>query len=202
MFLKLRKNISNTNPATEIPDELLVSQYIESGDKELVAELFERYTHLVFGICLNYLHDPDQSKDAVMEIFESLFQKLTTHKIIHFRNWLYTVARNYCLMQFRKSGVLNRLKDNIRSETSDAESPEYLLDDELFNVNKNIVISAVQQLNPEQETCIKLMYLDEKSYKDISTITGLSLNEVKSHIQNGKRNLRNILINLKDDPEK
>jgi RNA polymerase sigma-70 factor (ECF subfamily) len=180
-----------------MPDETLVSRYCETGDKAFVAELFERYTHLVYGICLNYLQEPEQSKDAVMDIFESLFLKLAQHHISNFRNWLYSVTRNQCLMIIRKSGTVNRLKDKLKLKTAGNDADSLDEDDNLF-IHQGTIESAVEKLNTEQGTCIRLMYLEDKSYRDISAITGYSLGEVKSYIQNGKRNLRIYLRNNHD----
>jgi RNA polymerase sigma-70 factor (ECF subfamily) len=175
-------------------DEQLVSAYLDDGNKEHIAILFDRYTHLVYGICLNYLQGPDQCKDAVMEIFESLFHKLTAHRVSNFRNWLYTVARNHCLMNIRKAGSFERAKTGLHAGGDNFEFPEYGSEEDELEYSKSIILSAVDQLNQEQATCIRLMYLDDKSYRDISGITGFTMNEVKSHIQNGKRNLKNYLL--------
>lgn len=193
MFLKLKKR--SASPSWEqMTDEQLVSAYLDDGNKELIAILFDRYTHLVYGICLNYLQGSDQCKDAVMEIFESLFHKLTVHRVTNFRNWLYTVARNHCLMNIRKTGSFERAKTGLHAGGDDIEFPEYGSEEDELEYSKSIILSAVDQLNNEQATCIRLMYLDDKSYRDISGITGFTMNEVKSHIQNGKRNLKNYLL--------
>lgn len=193
MFLRLNSKKTSQQSLSDMPDEKLVSVYLENGDKELIAVLFERYTHLVYGICLNYLSDTDQCKDAVMDIFESLFHKLAEHKIQNFRNWLYSVTRNHCLMSIRKTGSLNRVKGKIMAEESESEFPVFT-DDEDLMFSKAMIQSAVNNLNQEQGTCIRLMYVEDKSYREISDITGFGLNEVKSHIQNGKRNLKNYLL--------
>ena len=192
MFLKLKRRECTAAALENLSDELLVSQYLESGNKDLIAVLFERYTHLVYGICLNYLQDPEQSKDVVMEIFESLFHKLTVHKVINFRNWLYSVTRNQCLMTIRKNGTMLRAKDKLKVEAVESEQFE---EEEDLMVSKGALVSAVEKLNHEQGTCIRLMYIDDKSYRDIAAITGYSMSEVKSYIQNGKRNLKNYLLN-------
>ena len=194
MFLKLKRKNLFSKASDEMSDEHLVEGYLKTGDKELIAVLFERYTHLVYGICLNYIHDPDHCKDAVMEIFESLFHKLAEHHVMNFRNWIYTLSRNHCLMSIRKEGTMNRAKEGFSKTEGITESPDYMSeDDEELMFSKDVISSAVKQLNPEQEKCIMLMYIDDKSYRDISNLTGFSLNEVKSHIQNGKRNLKNYL---------
>jgi RNA polymerase sigma factor (sigma-70 family) len=194
MFLHLKPKNFSQKSWSDMPDERLVDFYLSDGNKDLIAILFERYTHLVYGICLNYLQDSDQCKDAVMEIFESLFQKLADHKVNNFRNWLYSVTRNHCLMLIRKTGSLNRLKNHIKEEESGTELPidPDGEDDLLFSKAK--ILLAVDNLNHEQCTCIKLMYIEDKSYKEISEMTGFAINEVKSYIQNGKRNLKNYLL--------
>lgn len=194
MFLKLTRKGQASSLPEDSSDEQLLVLYLESGNKDLIAVLFERYMHLVYGICLNYLPDPDQCKDAVMEIFESLFQKLAIHEIHNFRNWLYSVTRNHCLMSIRKSGSFSRAKNGFQSESSQSETPDYMAEDNELLYSRSVIVSAVDQLNHEQGTCIRLMYIDDKSYRDIAAITGYSLNEVKSHIQNGKRNLKNYLL--------
>lgn len=193
MFLKLKRRTSSI-PWEEMSDEQLVSSYLQTENKELVAQLFERYTHLVYGICLNYLQDTDQCKDAVMEIFESLFHKLAAHQVQNFRNWLYTVTRNHCLMIIRKAGNFNRVKNAVAFESPETESSEFFSEDDDFRYSKKTIMTAVDRLNPDQAACIRLMYIDDKSYRDISEITGFTMNEVKSHIQNGKRNLKNYLL--------
>lgn len=194
MFLQIKRK-KHLNPfRDDLADECLVTSYLENGNKEFIALLFERYTHLVYGICLNYFQDTDQCKDAVMEIFESLFQKLTEHKVSNFRNWLYTVTRNHCLMTIRKTGTINRMKDQLKAEGEASLLPEGLAEDEELLFSRTLIQSAVDNLNQEQGTCIRLMYVEDKSYKEISEITGYAMNEVKSHIQNGKRNLKNYLL--------
>jgi len=201
MFIQLKRGKNTINYPDDLSDEILVKQYLDTGNKELIAILFERYTHLVFGICLNYLQDSDHCKDAVMEIFESLFHKLANHQVENFRNWLYSVTRNHCLMAIRKSDTIKRARNRLMEEPYETESDLADREEELL-LNKAIVISAVDKLNHEQGTCIRLLYIDDKSYSDISAITGYSLNEVKSHIQNGKRNLKNLLSNYNHDKHK
>ncbi len=194
MFLRLSRKRMPHHSWRELQDEELVAGYLNNGDKEMIALLFERYTHLVYGICLNYLPDSDQCKDAVMEIFESLFHKLTEHRIQNFRNWLYTVTKNHCLMHLRKTGTMNRMKNHISEQKPDQDhDPDSDPEDDLI-YSKTQIQTAVESLNPEQSACIRLMYLEDKSYREISDLTGYSFNEVKSHIQNGKRNLKNYLL--------
>jgi RNA polymerase sigma-70 factor (ECF subfamily) len=49
---------------------------------------------------------------------------------------------------------------------------------------------CIETLGDEQKQCVKLFYLQEKCYKEITESTGFDMNKVKSYIQNGKRNLK------------
>jgi len=201
MFLKLERNKWSGSITTDQADEAMIAYYLQSGNKEIIGELFERYTHLVYGICLKYLGDHELSRDAVMEIFENLFDKLTMHKVMNFKNWLYSVSRNHCLMILRKNATYKRVVENI--------SPDPVWDPEAENAPvftsagyPAFVGAAVDFLNNDQALCLRMMYYEERSYKDISALTGYSLNQVKSHIQNGKRNLKNYLLSRYGYPSK
>jgi len=198
MFLQLKRQSKKGSQENDIPDEVLVKQFLESGNKELIAILFERYTHLVYGICLGYLQDKEQVKDAVMEIFESLFEKLSVHHVSVFKNWLYTVSRNHCLMILRKAATRSRSYEKSLSGSVFAIEPDEAITEISNDTKEGIIGTAVENLNPDQRICVSMMYLEDKSYKDIADKTGYSLNEVKSHIQNGKRNLKNYLLSRYD----
>jgi RNA polymerase sigma factor (sigma-70 family) len=198
MFLQLNGKSKSGSQSNE-PDEILVTQYLQTGNKEIIAILFSRYTHLVYGVCLQYFKDKDQCKDTVMEIFESLFEKLTNHEVYSFKNWLYSVSRNQCLMTLRKQASYNHSKEKStpKAEEDQVESFERTGEEEDAR-NERVVHSAVETLNTEQRLCVSMMYLEDKSYKDITALTGYTLNQVKSHIQNGKRNLKNYLLSRYD----
>jgi len=183
-----------------VTDEKLIAEYFSCHDVRIIGELFKRYTHLVFGICLKYLKDEDKSKDAVMEIFESLIDKLKTHEVLNFKSWLFSVSKNHCLMSLRAETVNIRMKERIYQSFME-ESVE--IQDEMHQVFKDEQVpitdkleKAFKKLKKEQANCIKLMYMENKSYKEITEITGYSIKQVKSHIQNGKKNLKNYLIEL------
>ncbi|HCA83780.1 MAG TPA: RNA polymerase subunit sigma-70 [Flavobacteriales bacterium] len=184
-----RKKHTNTQS-----DEELVRKYASSADVQIVGLLYERYSHLVFGVCLKYLRNRDDSKDAVINIFEKLLSDLKNHQVDNFKSWLHSVARNHCLMILRKS---NRPGTEKEIETLEHILAEDQNDTDVFAKESSLqeLESAICKLNKEQQTCIELFYLKEKSYQEITTQTGYSLNAVKSHIQNGKRNLKNMLSN-------
>jgi RNA polymerase sigma factor (sigma-70 family) len=171
-----------------LPDQELITRFRSTDDLSLVSDLFGRYTTMIYAVCLKYLRDRDEAKDAVMQLFEKLPHALKTHEIANFKSWLYVTARNHCLMQIRaKRG---KKTEEIGDQVVENDFLVHLEgESELENDLKKLE-KCIQLLAGEQQTCVRMFFLEEKCYKDIAAITGFDLNKVKSHIQNGKRNLK------------
>lgn len=165
-----------------------LSLYRRTGDIQLLGALYQPYMEMVFAVCYKFLREEDESKDAVMQIFEKIITDLKTHEVGHFKSWLHTVARNYCLMQIRAKRVF------VTTEELDENQAEIIADEydahwkaEAKFTELDICMKA---LAIEQRAAIELFYMQEKCYREISAETGFDLNKVKSCIQNGKRNLK------------
>jgi RNA polymerase sigma-70 factor (ECF subfamily) len=175
-------------------DKDLVSAYRATGDQQLLAVVFGRYSHLLFGTCMKYLKDEDAAADAVSEIYILLVQKLLEHEVTHFKSWIYTTTTNHCLMLLRKAKKNPEVELEERKYYAEVmEKPGFgHLNDEL-EVTEDELHKAVASLSEGQQLCVQLFFLDGKSYREISAQTGFDEKQVKSHIQNGKRNLRLVL---------
>ncbi|MHA4810703.1 RNA polymerase sigma factor [Flavitalea flava] len=183
-FLPFLKNISPHS----VNDQELVAAYQQSADLEVLAILYQRYMDLLYAVCLKYLGEPETAKDAVMAIFEELAQKLRKHQVENFKGWLYTLAKNYCLMQLRTS---KRIKVNELDEgRMQMEEDLHLHGIMEREGNLEKLSKCLETLMPEQKSTVELFYLQNKCYKEIETLTGLQWNKVRSYIQNGKRNLK------------
>jgi RNA polymerase sigma-70 factor (ECF subfamily) len=159
---------------------------------DVLAEIYTRYSHLIYGVCLKYLECDEESLDTVVEIFESLFFKIPDNNITNFKSWLYSVTKNHCLMKLRKNKKYKNAIDNHFTETSYNNITEH--NENEIMLNEKIQI-AINKLNKEQKICIEMFYYQNKSYFDISEITGYSVKSVKSHLQNGKIKLKKIIEN-------
>jgi RNA polymerase sigma factor (sigma-70 family) len=178
------KNIPNN----ELPDKELVNIFRTSGNMEVLAVLFQRYMELLYGVCLKYLKQPEASKDAVMQIFEELVQKLPRHEVDNFKSWLYTLAKNYCLMQLRTPKNLKTTE--FKPESMQLEEDVHLNGVLLKEENLQKMERCLQTLSNEQKVAVELFYLQNKCYKEIAEATGIEWNKVRSFIQNGRRNLK------------
>ena len=172
-----------------LTDEQLVQRYLETGDNTPVGELYNRYARLVFGLSLKYLKNKDESRDILFGIFEKLLGDLKKYEIRNFKSWLYTYTRNECLMFLRKNRIHTVSADvfDLPLGIGEEEGQEEAADKEAALENLGQV---VESLTEEQKVCIRMFYIENKSYNDIANETGLSFNQIKSFIQNGKRNLR------------
>lgn len=186
-------NFFRRPPKKTLPDDAeLLRLYRDSGDLQLLGQLYERYMHLVFGVCLKYLRDEEDSKDATMQIFEKLIAELRIHEVKNLGSWLHSLTRNHCLMVLRAHRHHGH-QTTIRLSDGDVEldlaaHPEY--EDESLEYRLVQMEHGFGELPAEQKQCLELFYLERKSYREISDLTGFDLKQVKSYLQNGKRNLK------------
>jgi RNA polymerase sigma factor (sigma-70 family) len=177
-------------------DMELLRLYKESGELEYWGELYARYTSLVYGVCLKYLKDRDEAKDAMMQLFEKLVTTLLTHDVENFKSWLYVTTRNHCLMHLRaqkakpSSISFPEGKQGFSPELVENQFLLHLDEEPEMEQNLSKLEKCIDQLVNDQQQCVRLFYLQEKCYKEITGLTGFDLNKVKSYIQNGKRNLK------------
>lgn len=184
--------IRNKDKST-LSDEELILHFRNSDDKQAVGILFNRYSHLVFAVCVKYLKEPEESQDAVMQIFEKLYVDLKKHDVLKFSFWIHRVAQNFCLMQLRsRKASQNRIENFYHDEKSLVETEEesHLSAAMQKETELNKLHEAIQALDTEQKICVELFYIKEKCYNEICELTGFDFKQVKSYIQNGKRNLK------------
>ncbi len=177
-----------------ITDQALLDQFYRERDNMLLGTLFERYTMLLYGVCLKYLKNEEEAKDAVQQVFLKCLTELHKYRVQYFKSWLYMVTKNHCLMMLRDRGRFTKeLRDEPVHEENDIG--EYIEKDRQLELMKH----SLEELNPEQKQCVTLFYLQKKSYQEIANETGYSIMKVKSCIQNGKRNLKIIMEKKKNN---
>jgi RNA polymerase sigma-70 factor (ECF subfamily) len=176
-------------------DATLLDLYKKDKDTKWIGYLFDRYTLLVFGVCMKYLKQVNDAKDATQQVFEKAFVEINKYEVTYFKSWIYSIARNHCLMQLRSKSHQTVFMEELPEDLGEHFSTQKLFDskEDLLEQQIENLSDAILQLNQEQKSCIELFYLQKLSYREIEERTGFSFQQVKSHIQNGKRNLRIIL---------
>jgi RNA polymerase sigma-70 factor (ECF subfamily) len=187
----------DTKELHSLSDEQLLARYSQTHNLEIIGILYERYTHLLFAVGYKYLGNDAEAEDTVMLVFEKLFELLKKSEIQNFKSWIYTLTKNECLMQLRhkKSGAFIKEENlkNLEAELMESGEIIHLLDGDGSEQRIRYLEKALNLLSSEQKQCIELFFLNEKSYREVEQLTGYTYNEVKSHIQNGKRNLKQLM---------
>jgi len=183
----------------ELTDQELLERFYTDHDNEWLGVLLQRYTLLLLGVSMKYLRNEEEAKDSVQQIFLKVIQELQKYKVEFFKSWLYMVAKNHCLMKIReKQGKLTAEISEKLTATPQEDTDRQELEQNDHTLN--LMESALKELSPEQRQCVTLFYLQKKSYHEVSEATGYTMLQVKSYIQNGKRNLK-ILIEKKLEDE-
>jgi RNA polymerase sigma-70 factor (ECF subfamily) len=189
--MSLKTNHLSTNNYRNLPDEDLLHRIALKQDQEAFRTLYQRYVHLALGVCLKYLKRSDLAQDAVQVVFLRLWSEAYQYQIRKFKPWFYQVLKNHCLMELRKNDPNQKIVAEWDLELMETEDLLHQkVNDEQALIHLNLCLRA---LNTEQKICITHFYLDEKSYKETASLTGFTMKQVKSFIQNGRRNLKNCL---------
>lgn len=185
-FSKLSHRMKENH--AHLSDQTLLQNYRRTEDTRWLGWLFQRYTMLVFGVCMKYLKQEEDARDCTQQVFEKALQEIPKYEISYFKSWVYQVAKNQCLMKLRSKGhATSELTENMIEHSEGTYNSGDALQKEMLLRRME---EALLTLNAEQRSCIELFYLQQKSYQEISDATGFTLLQVKSHIQNGKRNLK------------
>jgi RNA polymerase sigma factor (sigma-70 family) len=189
-------NLTGKNKIAKLTDEEIIISYRRTGKSRFFNEIYKRYYHLVYGVCLQFLKDENNAKEALTGIFEKLYTQLRINEIAFFKTWLFSVSKNFCLMYLRTKGREQKRMEKFINQMPETNNHAYLeFETNIDELNLQLLPHAIEQLKPEQKICINLFYLQEKCYTQVAEITGLDIKQVKSNIQNGKRNLRLLLTN-------
>ncbi len=173
-----------------ITDNELLSNFYADNNQEWIGILLQRYTLLLLGVCMKYLKDETEAKDCVQQIFLKVLTEVPKYRIDYFKSWLYMVAKNHCLMRLRdKDKSVKELSNNSNFTHNETDKQDLLQNEQTFD----LLEEAIGELSLEQKLCITLFYLQKLTYQQIADRTGYSLMQVKSYIQNGKRNLKILL---------
>lgn len=158
---------------------------------EILGNIYYKYIHLVYGICLKYLKNRESAQDAVMRIFEKLTIEAIRQEIVHFKNWLYIVSKNYCLSELQKQNIEDERFKNWEEEEKQILKSGFEINpiDEASRISETLQ-NCLNTIDLPQKDCIQLFYFKRKSYREISSILKMDEKKVKSNIQNGKLNLK------------
>jgi RNA polymerase sigma factor (sigma-70 family) len=176
---------SSAQVAPAIPDEEIVRRFQETGSSDCFAELFARHRKRVYMACRGFFADSAAAEDATQETFLRTYQKIHSFQGGNFSGWLMRIAKNVCIDQWRKRRPETGIDDAPLPEGSAVGAPERTPD---LHLMVEEVWKEMTFLPPDQRLCLE-MKIQGYSYEETATRTGLSIEAVKSHLQNGRRRL-------------
>ena len=176
-------------------DEALAERVRSSGDVAAFSMLVTRYRGRLIALARRMLpgSSSDEAEDMAQETFVAAYAKRTSfRKGEPFRPWLYKIAVNRCLDRLR---ALSRRPvtieiDSLSEPKTFGNGPEELL---LSTENEARLQAAVAALPPKLRAVFVLRHLDDLSYEEIATATGLPLGTVKTHLFRARAELRTAL---------
>lgn len=172
-----------------ICDNDLIRLYIETENRTYFDKLYERYIPLMYGLCLKYLKNQQDAKDAVVFLYEDLSIKIKKYEITNFRNWLFSVTKFYCFSLLKDKS--NEITIDFNVDFMEFDKVDTLLEESEQDEFKIKALNECLSKLPEpQKVCIEAFYYNNKSYVEIVEDTNYNIKSVKSYIQNGRRNLK------------
>ncbi|TMI80836.1 MAG: sigma-70 family RNA polymerase sigma factor [Bacteroidetes bacterium] len=182
----------NADKYKSATDQQLLENFYSDRNPEWLGILLPRYTLLLLGVCMKYLKNEEEAKDCAQQIFLKVITELNKYRVEFFKSWIYMVAKNHCLMKIRDGHgkIPLELTERYMSTTDEQTDTQHLLQNDRAI---ELMAEALQELSAEQRQCVTLFYLQKKSYQQTSEATGFTMMQVKSYIQNGKRNLKLIM---------
>jgi RNA polymerase sigma factor (sigma-70 family) len=179
--------LNKFSPYTNTTDEQLLQQYYSSKNNSFLGALLERYTLLLLGVCMKYLKDRTEAEEAVQQVYLKTLDTFPKYQVTHFKSWVYIVAKNHCLAQIKtKKHFIDTDNSHIQIVANEEDTEQHLEK----NYTLDLMHESIALLPIEQKNCVTLFYLEKKTYTEIEQATGYSFMQVKSYIQNGKRNLK------------
>ena len=176
----------------ERSDKELLSKYRDTKDQKWLSQLFGRYVQLIYGVCLRYTPDVREAEDFTMEIYQKVADKALTHQIKSFKSWVYVVSKHHCLEHIRKitGRRIESFDPNFMQMQSEFHPIDEMEDKMVMEAKFEVMEHCLKKLNDLQKLSIELFYYKNKSYVEIANLIEDEVSQVRSYLQNGRRNIK------------
>ena len=186
--------LQTTSVGGLVTDEMLVAE-IQSGDRTAFRELIQRWQHKMFTFCYRQLGEDSLAEEAAQDIFLKVFKNIQRFRgESKFSTWIYRIAHNHCINlqqrhHRRYRGMHESIEDAVPLSTEDQSPLDHV---ESLDFNSRLQ-DYLMELPEEHRTLLVLRDIQDCSYEEIVSITGLSLGTVKSRIHRARKALRPLL---------
>lgn len=162
---------------------------VSHRDEGAMAEIFDRYSRLVYSVALRVLNDPAQAEDVMQDIFVQLWQNPASFESDRgaLAAWLAVVARNRSIDQIRRRKPSDPVEEVVLASSTNLA----------LEVEQQTLIERVRQamahLPPEQRSSLELAFFSGLTHAEIAAQTGDPLGTVKTRIRTALSSVRKAL---------
>jgi RNA polymerase sigma-70 factor, ECF subfamily len=180
--------LSSTAKNQELSDGALIAA-IRSGNQDAMAELYDRYSSVVYAVALRVLGNTSAAEDILQEIFMQLWRNPGAFDASrgNIPPWLAVIARNRAVDVLRKRRPQSELE-----ETTLSIHPDFAGDADRGRIAEK-VRSALSDMPVAQRSALEMAYFEGYSHSEISTKTGEPLGTIKTRIRSGLMQLRKVI---------
>jgi len=165
-----------------------IREILSGGDSRYWGFVYERFKRPVLGLCFRMLGNEEDAKDMTSDVFIKALDNIRQYDADRpFFPWLYRMARNLCIDHIRKNHGVRFVRPDDWENTATGTDPTEGEENDGLSVR---IRKAIEGLKRPQKLCFCLFYLHDKSYDEIVRLTGFTLDQVRSHIQNGRRKFK------------
>jgi len=170
---------------TDSPDAALISR-VRRGDQQAMAQLYDRYSGVVYAVALRVLADTAAAEDVLQDVFMQLWRKPSAFDASRgsLAPWLAVIARNRAIDQIRKRKPETDVEDIVIAVDADLEG------DTARKLSIDKVRGALNAMAPGQRRLLEMAFFEGLTHTEIAAKTGDPLGTVKTRIRAGLLALR------------
>ncbi len=169
-------------------EELQWIQEVLTGNKQAYAHIIDKYKNRLYATILRMTRNPQNAQDLVQEAFIKVYQQLNKYdQKGSFSSWIYRVAINHCMDEFRKKSYKMKQAEINEEKIVNTNHPEVVF----LKKEKSRQLERLIATLPEDERMIILLrYVSELSYNEISELIEIPLSDVRSKLHRAKKKMR------------
>ena len=181
----------------QLSDALLVKNYVE-GDENALTILINRHQSKIFGFIYSKISDRDISNDIFQDTFIKVIRTLKSKSYNEegkFLPWVMRIAHNLIIDHYRKNKKMPMFR-----ETEEFSIFSIMSDDSLTIENKIIkdqveidLKKLIEELPADQKEVLIMRMYQDMSFKEISEITGVSINTALGRMRYALMNIRKVI---------
>lgn len=173
---------------SNMEEELQWIQEVLSGNKQAYAHIINKYKNRLYATILRMTRNPQNAQDLVQEAFIKVYQQLNKYdQKGSFSSWIYRVAINHCMDEFRKKSYKMKQAEINEEKIVNTNHPEVVF----LKKEKSRQLERLIATLPEDERMIILLrYVSELSYNEISELIEIPLSDVRNKLHRAKKKMR------------